>query len=299
MHVMKAGGTAVCQSACVAWGEGEAAEARRPRVNCRLDEKEDRYGAYLASLPRGKRDSVARPELARFEARSAMAAHPGLCNTIMVEPGYRLDATARQALDGVLGHGPAYAWVLLVRDPIARFVSFAAMDQRKAPKLTQRAFVALLRGEGGQPRRYQLQLHNFLTRHLQSSRDFDDRKICTRDRLAAALERLEAYDVVLNLADRREASYALMDRALGLPVASRTANARESAHPGGDEAALRRGGRDAAAYARSRGYDLSADDLRRLRDANTCDLAVVKRADARMSALLATHGLPHAGDGVD
>ena len=207
-----------------------------------------------------------------------MAAHRGLCGTIMVEPGYRLDATARSALDAP--PGGAYATVLLFRDPVARFLSFAAMDQRKARTLAPQELRSLLRGEWRRaPRRYEVQLRNFLTRHLLPSADFGAAEPCTDARLRAALDRLGRYDVVLNLADRRDESYFLMEKVLG--VAANRTRAR-----GGDDVAAG----DAAAYARARGYALSEDDLARLRAANRCDLEVAARANARMDGLLAEHG---------
>jgi hypothetical protein len=275
MHTMKAGGTALCRDACRRFYGSSDAPATRPRVNCRVDEKTATYRSYVAALGR---DAVAAEDVAPAAAAAAMAAHRGLCGTIMVEPGYRLDATARSALDAP--PGGAYATVLLFRDPVARFLSFAAMNQRKARTLTPKELRSLLRGEWRRaPRRYEVQLRNFLTRHLLPSADFGAAEPCTDARLLAALDRLGRYDVVLNLADRRDESYFLMEKVLG--VAANRTRAR-----GGDDVAAG----DAAAYARARGYALSEDDLARLRAANRCDLEVAARANARMDGLLAEHG---------
>ncbi|KAH8048608.1 hypothetical protein JL722_12426 [Aureococcus anophagefferens] len=66
------------------------------------------------------------PNVTAERTSQAMTANKALCNTIMIEPGWRFDDCAKTVLDAVVAR-PAhssmwtsYTWLLLVRDPLER-----------------------------------------------------------------------------------------------------------------------------------------------------------------------------------
>ncbi|EGB13202.1 hypothetical protein AURANDRAFT_60436 [Aureococcus anophagefferens] len=136
MHVMKAGGTALCKSAC------QQFNGKHTNYNCRLDapialdylKALDGHEPTLNGKKRvWKCPSVVGPNVTAERTSQAMTANKALCNTIMIEPGWRFDDCAKTVLDAVVAR-PAhssmwtsYTWLLLVRDPLERFVSYAAM----------------------------------------------------------------------------------------------------------------------------------------------------------------------------
>ncbi|KAH8049477.1 hypothetical protein JL720_15572 [Aureococcus anophagefferens] len=127
MHVMKAGGTALCKSAC------QQFNGKHTNYNCRLDapialdylKALDGHEPTLNGKKRvWKCPSVVGPNVTAERTSQAMTANKALCNTIMIEPGWRFDDCAKTVLDAVVAR-PAhssmwtsYTWLLLVRDPL-------------------------------------------------------------------------------------------------------------------------------------------------------------------------------------
>ncbi|KAK7253668.1 hypothetical protein SO694_00002268 [Aureococcus anophagefferens] len=134
VSVSRSGGGTLCDLACRQFHGG-------PDMDCRLE-----GGAfhYLKAL----NGSVADHNLTFAATARAMAADAALCNAVVVEPGRRLGAGARAVLDAAAAAPAgaslwtAYAWLLLVRDPIKRFVSYAAktrgLDRRRGVSIDAR-----------------------------------------------------------------------------------------------------------------------------------------------------------------
>ena len=134
VSVSRSGGDTLCDLACKQFHGG-------PDQDCRLE-----GGAfhYLKAL----NGSVAGHNLTFAATARAMAADAALCNAVVVEPGRRLGAGARAVLDAIAAAPAgaslwtAYAWLLLVRDPIKRFVSYAAktrgLDRRRGVSIDAR-----------------------------------------------------------------------------------------------------------------------------------------------------------------
>ncbi|KAH8050328.1 hypothetical protein JL721_11412 [Aureococcus anophagefferens] len=198
VSVSRSGGGTLCDLACRQFHGG-------PDMDCRLE-----GGAfhYLKAL----NGSVADHNLTFAATARAMAADAALCNAVVVEPGRRLGAGARAVLDAAAAAPAgaslwtAYAWLLLVRDPIKRFVSYAAKTRGLDRRLDAAGFRAAVRGGGSEGDRRQLR--NFATRHLLPGARFNaTADACAPDVLAAALAVLPRYAAVLNLADLPGESY--------------------------------------------------------------------------------------------
>ncbi|KAH8066358.1 hypothetical protein JL722_796 [Aureococcus anophagefferens] len=275
VSVSRSGGGTLCDLACRQFHGG-------PDMDCRLE-----GGAfhYLKAL----NGSVADHNLTFAATARAMAADAALCNAVVVEPGRRLGAGARAVLDAAAAAPAgaslwtAYAWLLLVRDPIKRFVSYAAKTRGLDRRLDAAGFRAAVRGGGSEGDRRQLR--NFATRHLLPGARFNaTADACAPDVLAAALAVLPRYAAVLNLADLPGESYFVLGAVVGLEAAEPPRAAAPET---------------AAAYAKARGYDLDGEALGLLRLANLCDLEVVagRTASSRSSRSRAATRPESAGRG--
>lgn len=296
MHVMKAGGTALCKSAC------QQFNGKHTKYNCRLDapialdylKALDGHEPTLNGKKRvWKCPSVVGPNVTAERTSQAMTANKALCNTIMIEPGWRFDDCAKTVLDAVVAR-PAhssmwtsYTWLLLVRDPLERFVSYAAMGLG-AHRLNSAELKDVLREESQYMSEFRRQLYNFLTRHLLPSKHFNSSNAttsCTADLLSVALAQLPKYHAILNLADRPGESYYILTELVGV----RTVDPKHNARPKGGPLSVAPV-RGEWAYAKARGYDLSLEDRRLLRLANVCDLHVVDKANRMITELAAAYG---------
>ena len=289
MHVMKAGGTALCKSVC------QQFNGKHTSYNCRLDapialdylKALDGHEPTLNGKKRvWKCRSVVGPNVTAERTSQAMTANKALCNTIMIEPGWRFDDCAKTVLDAVVAR-PAlssmwtsYTWLLLVRDPLERFVSYAAMGLG-AHRLNSAELKDVLREESQYMSEFRRQLYNFLTRHLLPSKHFlssNATTSCTADLLSVALAQLPKYHAILNLADRPGESYYILTELVGV----RTVNRKHKWQKGGPSVAPVRG---EWAYAKARGYDLSLEDRRLLGNSGRSEHFSVRWESVRQDLL--------------
>ena len=185
------------------------------------------------------------------------------------------DAKGRFPAAGLLAAalGGAKTTVLLARDPVVRFLSHARMAWFSKLDVKQKGWLDKLLDAPGDTLAT-MHLRNFQTRHLVGGFGMPVPPLaCDAAAMDRATRVVDRFDVVLNPADRPEASAAVARDRLGVSL-----DVSEDARRGG----ARKARTTAEAYAKDHGIILSTGALARLREANLCDVAVVDRVNARL-----------------
>ena len=141
-HVMKCGGTFVCNAFMASQGFVPQRNRVTHKTTAKLlaaESHAERLG-YRDNCRHCPEATCLNPDITRDEARALFQAHPGWANVTMNEPGWAhgkvsqpdADFDTRRFLSP--SGRPASFWrafttVLLVRDPFARFISWAKMDK--------------------------------------------------------------------------------------------------------------------------------------------------------------------------
>ena len=201
-HVMKTGGTFLCQLHRKWYGQPQNTTS-----NC------------VSSHPKGR--ALFRPSITPEQARQRLGEDPFLTNLVMSEPGWTYrrkdnfgDMMRFRYLDA--SFWDTYTTILLVRDPVDRFLSYARMKRLIHEK------------EGGEgwegvqklvatdvPHTLEKQRTNFLTQHLVPGVRADPSSRCSAMAVAWGKKVIDRYDAVLNIADMPLESYKVLRHTFG------------------------------------------------------------------------------------
>lgn len=285
-HPMRTGGSTLCHTWCHRWNCSFPMVHER---NCRLLQG-GQVNYVMDFRLRSQHIGWDYPEVTERLVQHYFTKTPELCGLVMNEPTYAMSRGATMArferpFLSVAPFWTAYTTIFLVRDPLERFLSHVTLTCRNnltslpwtnggpkscssGGKLTsiKRLFdFHTLREFGGA---------DYFTYHLvpRFERGYCD-EFSGRLVLQHAIEAVNAFDLVLNVADLPRETTLILHRFLSLEVSAKIGQAesgyrtRRMSHLGG--------------------ASVSDESLERFSLANRCDIALVSHANSRVRALAA------------